>query len=385
MIFSDSKDGLQHALNAFSDYCDKWRLTVNTSKTKIIIFNSRGRQKQNTKFTLKGSEIEITNEYKYLGIYFSQSGAFATAKKHIVEQANKAVFSLIKNIKRLSLPYDIQIDLFDKTIKPILLYGCEIWGVGNNTMIERVQLNYYKRIFGLKKSTPSYMLYGELGIMPVEIEIHTRIISFWSKIIENNPMHKLSTMMYGIIFTISNQSRITCKWIEYTKQLLYSLGFSDIWDDQDFPSKLWLVKAAKLKLKDLFLQKWRGDIDITSNNNFYKCFKSDFVQNEYIKLLPNSLCKTFIRFRTRNHKLPVETGRWASIPLNERKCHLCHSDIGDEFHYLLVCNNFNADRRKYLKRFYYTRPNTFKLEQLLNTQNTEELRKLCYFINIITK
>ena len=51
--------------------------------------------------------------------------------------------------------------------------------MSNNDVIERVQLNYFKQMFGLKKSTPSYMLYGELGVMPLEIDIHTRIISFW--------------------------------------------------------------------------------------------------------------------------------------------------------------------------------------------------------------
>ena len=272
MIFSDSADGLQHALNTFSEYCDKWRLTVNIVKMKIIIFNSRGRPKQTTKFTLRGSEIEITNEYKYLGIYFSQSGAFASEKKHVAEQANKAVFSFIKNIKRLSLPYDIQIDLFEKNIKPILLYGCEIWGVGNVDIIERVQLNYFEQIFGLKKSTPSYMLYGELGIMPLEIDIHTRITSFWSKLIVNCPTQTLSTMMYNIIFALSNETRIKCKWIEYVKILLCSLGFSGIWYSQSFPSNLWLVKAANTKLKDIFLQKWSSNIAITSNSNFYKYF-----------------------------------------------------------------------------------------------------------------
>ena len=77
VIFSDSEDGLRYALNTFNEYCDKWRLTVNAAKTKIIIFNSRGRPKPTTKFTLKGADTEIINEYKYLGIYFSQSGAFA--------------------------------------------------------------------------------------------------------------------------------------------------------------------------------------------------------------------------------------------------------------------------------------------------------------------
>ena len=122
MIFSESEVGLQYALNTFDVYCKIWQLTVNTIKTKIIIFNSRGLPKPMTKFTMRGAEIEIIKEYKYLGIYFSQSGAFAFAKNHIAEQANKAVFSLLKNIKHLSLPLDLQIDLFEKLIKPILLY-----------------------------------------------------------------------------------------------------------------------------------------------------------------------------------------------------------------------------------------------------------------------
>lgn len=96
VIFSNSENGLQHALSMFSEYCNKWRLTVNISKTKVIIFNSRGKPKPTLQFTFNGHNIDIINEYKYLGIYFSQSGAFSSAKKHISEQANKAVFALLK-------------------------------------------------------------------------------------------------------------------------------------------------------------------------------------------------------------------------------------------------------------------------------------------------
>ena len=62
----------------------------------------------------------------------------------------------------LLLPLDVQIDLLNKTIKPILLYGCEILCVGNIEGIERVQLKFYKQILNLKKATPSHMIYGEL-------------------------------------------------------------------------------------------------------------------------------------------------------------------------------------------------------------------------------
>ena len=182
--------------------------------------------------------------------------------------------------------------------------------------------------------------------------------------------------MYNIIYPLSNETRIKSKWIEYVKKLLCSLGFSGTWYSQSFISKVWLVKAANMKLKDWVLQKWRSNIYITSNSNFYKMFKTNFQQNEYLKLLPTSLCRTFIRFCTRNHKLPVENCRWRSIALNERKCPLCQSDTWDEYHYLLACDHFNSPRRKYMKQFYYNRPNTFKLEQLMNTKNMKDLRQL---------
>ena len=89
------------------------------------------------------------------------------------------------------MPYDLQLDIFNKTIKPILLYGSEIWGTENCDIIERVQLKYIKYIFKLKKSTPSHMLYGELGVMPIITEIQARVVSFWSKLIDNQGTLKL--------------------------------------------------------------------------------------------------------------------------------------------------------------------------------------------------
>ena len=36
----------------------------------------------------------------------------------------------------------MQIDLFNKVVKPVLLYGCEIWGYGNLDILEQVQLRF---------------------------------------------------------------------------------------------------------------------------------------------------------------------------------------------------------------------------------------------------
>ena len=41
-VCSESAEGLQQALDALSDYCDKWSLRVNVDKTKVVVF-SRGK------------------------------------------------------------------------------------------------------------------------------------------------------------------------------------------------------------------------------------------------------------------------------------------------------------------------------------------------------
>ena len=90
-------------------------------------------------------------------------------------------------------------------------------------------------------------------------------------------------------------------------------------------------------------------------------------------------------FRTRNHRFPVELGRWYGKPLNERICHFCNSDLGDEYHYLLACSKFDMERKQYLKPYYYKRPNVLKYHEIMNTKNDSLLKNLCRFIDFLLK
>ena len=96
----------------------------------------------------------------------SRTGSFLAAKRHIANQANRAVFCLLKKAKALLLPIDIQIEMFLKSVKPILLYACEICGHGNVDILEQVELKILKSILNLKKSTPNCIVYCETGVLP---------------------------------------------------------------------------------------------------------------------------------------------------------------------------------------------------------------------------
>ena len=87
------------------------------------------------------------------------------------------------------------------------------------------------------------------------------------------------------------------------------------------------------------------------------------------------------KFKCANHKLPIVTGRYQGLDIDDRICTLCDTnEIGDEFHYLYKCTHFNDLRSRYLKSRYYTHPNMEKTKQLFNVTNKKEMLNLAKFI-----
>jgi hypothetical protein len=95
------------------------------------------------------------------------------------------------------LSVKIQLVLCDKMIIHILLYGCEVWGFGKNEVLERVHLKFCKILLNLKSSTPNYMVYGELGGYPIDIDIKVRTISYWARLLSGKQA-KFSNVFYRL-------------------------------------------------------------------------------------------------------------------------------------------------------------------------------------------
>ena len=259
----------------------KGYLTINVDKSKVMVF-SKGRQ---TEYSFQNNnDIEVVKEFKYLGVLFSRSGSFYTTKKHIAHQAQKAMYNLIKRARTLDLLIDLQIELFEKMVKPILLYGCEIWGFGNLDVIERVFLKYLKMILGMKQSTPNFMVYGETGTYPVSIDICCRMIIFWTKVVSSNAL-RLSMVMYNIVYSnykYLNGRQACFKWMENIRNSLNMCGCSGIWVLHSFPNVKWLTKAVQQNLTDNFITKWFSDVDTSSSSLNYRLFKTKFCLEKYL-------------------------------------------------------------------------------------------------------
>lgn len=79
-------------------------------------------------FTLSGEDLEIVDSYTYLGITFTYSGNLAKSIKDLQTKAMKALFKISSTLKSKDiLSAELDLKLFDSMVKPICLYGCQVW------------------------------------------------------------------------------------------------------------------------------------------------------------------------------------------------------------------------------------------------------------------
>lgn len=164
VIISESSDGLQHMINAFFEYCVLWSLTVNLQKSKIMVFRQGPRLSANLKWKYGEHDIDIVNEYKYLGVLLQYNLSF---KKHLDEKLSTSKLAI--NSTWLSYLYNPKINIsnkvkiFESAAKTIMQYGSAVWGFKRFDQVEKLFRFFMKKMLFLPQNTPNYMLYLETG------------------------------------------------------------------------------------------------------------------------------------------------------------------------------------------------------------------------------
>ena len=381
-ILSDDAKEFQDTLNAFNEYCKRWKLKINISKTKIIIFGDYSRN-QHFSFHIAGEEVEIIKEFKYLGVLFTKNGRFVQHVKNLSTLASKAMHLLRKRIVNLYLPVDCQLKLFDQTIVPILLYGSEVTGFENLQPLEKIHLDFMRNILKMKSSTPLVMVYGEFGRYPLEIQVKVRMIKFWSKLLTGKNS-KISFKMYLLLLYLHRNNIYSCKWILYIEKILQDVGLNYIWLSNNVTNIKWLCREVQNRLQMQYIQKWNSDVYNSPKCINYRIFKTDFKTELYFTELQSKFYIPIARIRTTNHRLPIERGRWENIERSQRFCTLCNRNaLGDEFHYLFECDFFKETRKTYLTRYYLRHANILKFQQLMSLRNVKLLQQLSRFISFV--
>jgi hypothetical protein len=292
------------------------------------------------------------------------SGKFCAAQKYVYDKACRALYALRKALKCVSeLSVNTQLKLFESVIKPILLYGSEVWGAylykfkiniqslyvmlrDVNSLMEKLHSKICKYILQLHKSANHYAIRCELGRYPLFINVICRILNYYINICERS---EDSVVKIALKLHESN----SCSWYTFVNYIVQILGLN----------LKELTKSGIKRIKNsIFNKLFKLSQDIYfaklvdyNKLKLYASIKTKPCKEKYLHLVNDSSSrKVLSQLRLSCHKFPIETGRYHNIQSSERLCKLCNMSIGSEQHCIIECFHptlFNI-RNNFLKEIF---------------------------------
>jgi hypothetical protein len=143
LLGEDIIETLQNGLDRLQNFFTKWKIKVNTEKTKAIFFTRKRRAcfKPQSYLKLDNNDIEWVEILKYLGITLDSKLTFRQHISRTIDKINKAIVTLYPFVNRNShLSTENKLLLHKTIFQPILLYGAPIWHDIAKTHISKLQV-----------------------------------------------------------------------------------------------------------------------------------------------------------------------------------------------------------------------------------------------------
>jgi hypothetical protein len=183
VLLSSTRAGLQAMLGTLERFSWRTGLTVNRSKTKVVVFGTQLQEaRQEGTFYIDGGAIETVGSYRYLGVEVSCSGRWTPAVQALSTAGLRATHALRQRCIEIQL-YDpgLRAELFDSLVRPILLHGADIWGATRHICLttfgsqerdptEQVHRSFFRSLLGVRASTSEFSILGEFGRFPLFVD-----------------------------------------------------------------------------------------------------------------------------------------------------------------------------------------------------------------------
>jgi hypothetical protein len=179
VLICDSAQQLQAMLSALGEFCAANCMVVNEAKSHVVVFNSEFAT-GTPAFVYQGRQLHIKPSYVYLGLKFVDGQACKHTLDSAVAKARKVMHAVFARCYRWGLHnLNAQGHLFDTLVKPVLSFGCEVWGPdwvapmctkGNfctGLAETQVQFPFMRQSMGVRKSTSTTVMMEELHREPL--------------------------------------------------------------------------------------------------------------------------------------------------------------------------------------------------------------------------
>jgi len=374
--------GLQCQIDNLACISNQLGLSVNTDKTKAMVFRRGGFLGKGERWFIDGKVLEVVNRYKYLGYVFTTKLSTTVALNHQTVRAKQKIVHLLKVMWNLrSLNTAVFFRLFDAQVLPALIYGSELWGLDSHDDVEKAHLFACKRFLNLDNRTPNCLVYGEMGRFPLLVNTTIKAVKYWLKLCKL-PANRLPKQAYLMMSRTNLPGRMN--WAKTVEECLCKMGFGYVWKNGGNINENGFVQSLKQRLRDCYRQEWHSRIGNSDRFIMYGSFKSVLEAERYLNNVNiKKFRDAFIRFRFGINELRANR-RFQKEQDNENQCPFCTNVVENEEHFLLHCYLYDDIRSKYLKSYVHIAKRT-GLAFLIDGRGTQKTRKVAMYIHYAMK
>ena len=357
-IISESEEDLQTMLNSLHDWCKKWRMRVNVTKTKVVHFRIKSQPCTTTKFTYGNETMDITDNYKYLGLILDEHLDYNVTASVLSGSAGRALGGICSKFKKLKgLGYQTFTKMFHTGVVPIMDYCSGIWGYQKFGKVESLQNRALKFYLGVHKFSPNLAVNGDMGWVNSSTRRKVEMLRYWNRLIamDDNRLTKKVFMW--------DKDKNVRNWSNEIFKIMTDIGY----EQQFYQAQAVDLDNCKniLDLSDKEL--WCEQVSTVSKLRTYITYKKLYDVEPYVyKVMHRGHRSILAQFRTGILPLAVETGRYNDLPLEYRLCNFCNENVlEDEKHFLLNCKLYEEDRKVFFAEI-------MKQDTLLSDKSTHQ-------------
>ena len=131
---------LNDELTRLSVWFNVNKLTLNTKKTKSVIFSSRNKVIDTTglKLTINGNIIEQVPEIKFLGVFLDQHLSFKSHIDYVTVKMSRAIGML--NRLKYFIPNNVLLTIYNALVLPHINYAITAWGSASPTELQKIHM-----------------------------------------------------------------------------------------------------------------------------------------------------------------------------------------------------------------------------------------------------
>ena len=160
-------------------------MEVNINKTKIIHFRKKCCERNHVDFYLSGLNIEICENYKYLGIILNEFLDFTETANVLSVAAGRAFSSLVTNLyNKTDLMYSSYTKIYDSKLVPIMDYCSSVWGDKCYSKPDTLHDRIIRYFLDVHKCTSNAVIQGDMEWIPPHIRRQLNCLRLWNRLLD---------------------------------------------------------------------------------------------------------------------------------------------------------------------------------------------------------